>query len=108
VADDRVRVASLQDIAPGQCLVVEVDADLTVALVNVDGRVYAVDNLCPHRGGPLGEGPLKGAVLQCPWHGWQIDVTTGGMVQNPNVKTPSFPVVVENGEVSIVRSRATS
>lgn len=36
---------------------VEVDADLTVALVNVEGRIYAVANLCPHRGGPLGEGP---------------------------------------------------
>lgn len=83
---------------------VEVDADLTVALVNVEGRIYAVANLCPHRGGPLGEGPVKGTVLQCPWHGWQIDVTTGSMVQNPTVKTVCFPVVVDNGEVSIVRS----
>ena len=103
MADDRVRVASEQEIPPGQCLVVEVDAELTVALANVDGRIYAVDNLCPHRGGPLGEGALKGGVLQCPWHGWQIDVATGGMVQNPAVKTACFPVVVDNGEVSIIR-----
>ena len=105
MADDRVRVAAVQDIPTGQCLVVDVDADLTVALVNVEGHLYAVDNLCPHRGGPLGEGRLTGGVLQCPWHGWQIDVTTGSMVQNPAVKTTCFPVVVENGEVSIVRPR---
>ena len=103
MADDRVRVASVEEIPAGQCLVVDVDADLTVALVNVAGRLYAVDNLCPHRGGPLGEGTLKGTVLQCPWHGWQFDVTTGSMVQNPAVKTACFPVVVEDGEVAIVR-----
>lgn len=106
MADDRVRVASEKDIPAGQCVVVEVDADLTVAVANVDGRFYAVDNLCPHRGGPLGEGQLTGTVLQCPWHGWQIDVTTGSMVQNPAVKTSCFPVVVEDGEVSIVRGGA--
>jgi len=55
-----------------------------VAVANVGGRFYAIDNTCLHRGGPLGQGQLEGPVVTCPWHGWQFDVTTGKAVMNPN------------------------
>jgi len=48
-----------------------------VAVANVDGKIYAINNTCLHRGGPLGEGSLEGKVVTCPWHGWQFDVTNG-------------------------------
>ena len=46
-----------------------------IALFNVDGTFYALDGVCPHQGGPLGQGTLEGCIVTCPWHGWQFDVT---------------------------------
>ena len=73
----------------------------TVALFNVDGAYHAIDNACPHRGGPLGDGDLDGPLVACPWHGWRWDVTTGANVNNPAVARPRFPVSVEAGEVFV-------
>jgi nitrite reductase/ring-hydroxylating ferredoxin subunit len=82
------------EVAVGEARVVEVGGR-TVALCNVEGSLYAVDNVCPHRGGPLGEGDLDGRVLTCPWHAWRWDVTTGANVNNPAVTLRCFPVTVE-------------
>jgi ferredoxin len=49
---------------------------------NVDGEYYAIDGTCTHRGGPLAEGELAGAVLTCPWHLGQFDVRTGGLARS--------------------------
>ncbi|MGI9146114.1 MAG: Rieske (2Fe-2S) protein [Chloroflexota bacterium] len=71
-----VTVARLDDVPPGA--VVQVQAgDRWYALVNVDGVLHAVDNNCPHNGGPLARGALVGRELVCPWHGWRWDVTNG-------------------------------
>ncbi|MBI2461390.1 MAG: Rieske 2Fe-2S domain-containing protein, partial [Candidatus Rokubacteria bacterium] len=75
------KVAEIADLAPGQGRVVEVEGK-AIALFNVDGAFYAIDNTCLHRGGPLGEGELDGAVVTCPWHGWCYDVTTGANTAN--------------------------
>ena len=71
-----VRVIGTTDLQPGHGIVAEVTGQ-TLAVFNVDGVFHAIDNTCVHRGGPLGEGELKGAIVTCPWHGWQYDVTTG-------------------------------
>ncbi|MBI2207742.1 MAG: Rieske 2Fe-2S domain-containing protein [Candidatus Rokubacteria bacterium] len=94
----RVRVAAVSEVPPGEGRVVEA-GERTLALFNVDGRFFAVDNRCLHRGGPLGEGPLEGSVVTCPWHAWRFDVTTGANVNNPAVKVACFPVSVENETV---------
>jgi nitrite reductase (NADH) small subunit len=96
----RVRVASVGDVPAGQGLVVEV-AGRSLALFNVDGTFYAIDNTCLHRGGPLGDGELEGRVVTCPWHAWRWDVATGVNVNNPAVKVACFPVSVERGEVFV-------
>jgi nitrite reductase/ring-hydroxylating ferredoxin subunit len=72
-----------------------------LALFNVEGTFYAIDNACAHRGGPLGEGDLEGRIVLCPWHAWRWDVTTGANANNPAVKMTCFPVVVENGAVFV-------
>ena len=72
-------------------------AGRTLGLFNVDGALYAVDNTCPHRGGPLGEGDLEGAIVTCPWHGWRYDVTTGTRDGDPVVRVACYPVTVEDG-----------
>ncbi len=66
---------------------------------NVDGTFYAIHNTCLHRGGPLGEGELKGKVVTCPWHGWQYDVSTGKVALNPAVAVACFPVEVRGEDI---------
>jgi nitrite reductase (NADH) small subunit len=96
----RVRVASVGDVPAGQGLVVQA-AGRSLALFNVDGTFYAIDNTCLHRGGPLGEGDLEGRIVMCPWHAWRWDVATGANVNNPAVKVACFQVSVERGEVFV-------
>ena len=96
----RVRVASTEEVPAGEGRVVEAGGK-TLALFNVDGTFYAVDNTCAHRGGPLGEGELDGAIVTCPWHAWRWDVTTGANANNPAVKVACFPVAVEGGDVFV-------
>jgi nitrite reductase/ring-hydroxylating ferredoxin subunit len=96
----RIRVGALSEMPAGQGRVVEAGPQL-VALFNVEGRLYAIENACPHRGGPLGEGDLDGRVVMCPWHAWRWDVTSGSNVNNPAVRVACFPVVVEQGDVFV-------
>ena len=95
-----VIVAKASDVPPGQGRVVQAGAK-TLALFNVDGVFHAIDNTCPHRGGPMGDGDLDGRVAVCPWHGWRWDVTTGANANNPAVKIACFPARVENGDVYV-------
>jgi nitrite reductase/ring-hydroxylating ferredoxin subunit len=71
-----VTVARLSDVPPGALLAVQA-GDRWYALANVDGTLHALDNNCPHNGGPLTRGTLNGVELTCPWHGWRWDVTSG-------------------------------
>jgi len=96
----RVKIAAASDVPAGQGRTVEAGGK-TIALFNVDGAYYALDNACAHRGGPLGEGDLEDRVVTCPWHAWQWDVTSGANVNNPAVKVACFPVTVENGAIFI-------
>ncbi|HET6318419.1 MAG TPA: Rieske 2Fe-2S domain-containing protein [Chloroflexota bacterium] len=71
-----VTVARLSDVPPGRVALV-VAGDRQYALINVDGTLHALDNNCPHNGGPLARGTLRGVQLTCPWHGWVWDVSSG-------------------------------
>jgi len=80
---------------------------------NVAGRFYALHNGCPHRGGPLCEGPVCGTVLpsddfsyrygregeivRCAWHGWEFDIGSGQALADPTVRARSYPITVEDG-----------
>jgi nitrite reductase/ring-hydroxylating ferredoxin subunit len=71
-----VSVARASELPPGTVTRV-LAGDRWYALANVDGTFHAIDNNCPHNGGPLGKGRLVGRELECPWHQWRWDVTTG-------------------------------
>ncbi|MBI4425656.1 MAG: non-heme iron oxygenase ferredoxin subunit [Elusimicrobia bacterium] len=73
-----------------------------VALCNVEGKFYAVEDVCTHDDGPLGDGTLKGRVLECPRHGGRFDVATGAAVRMPAiVPVRIFPTRVEGDQVFI-------
>lgn len=95
-----VKIANTADVAPGTGTVAEVN-DRSIAVFNIDGTYFAIDNTCVHRGGPLGEGDLEGDVVTCPWHGWEYNVKTGACVNNPAAKVSCYPVTVEGTQVKI-------
>lgn len=95
-----IRIAGTTDVKPGSGLVAEVNGK-TIAVFNVDGAFFAIDNTCVHRGGPLGEGDVEGDVVTCPWHNWQFNVKTGGCVNNPSAKVTSYEVTVEGTDVKV-------
>jgi len=93
-----LRAARKDEIPAGTIREFQVDG-ATLAISNVDGTFYAIHNTCLHRGGPLGEGELKGKVVTCPWHGWQYDVSTGKASLNPAVAVACFPVEVRGEDL---------
>ena len=92
--------ANLSELAEGTCRTVEV-AGLEVALFNVAGATFCLENTCLHRGGPLGGGTLDGEVVTCPWHAWQYNVRTGENLFDPAVKIAVYPVVVERNDIKV-------
>ncbi len=95
-----LKAANLSDLPAGSAKAVEI-AGKAIALFNVEGKIYALDNTCLHRGGPLGEGFVEGDVVTCPWHGWQYKVPSGDCLTNTSIKVATFPVRVENGEIKV-------
>lgn len=95
------RVASIDDVPAGAVKVVEAGGR-SLALCNLDGSFYAVDNLCTHDGGPLGEGTLYNGTVECPRHGARFDVQTGAVKALPAVRpVRAYPVQVDGNEVSV-------
>jgi nitrite reductase (NADH) small subunit len=95
-----VKVMAADELPPGQATERLVDGR-PVAIYNVAGSFYATANFCVHRGGPLGQGMLDGCVIMCPWHAWTFDVTTGENTVNAEMKVPTFPVRIEDGNVLV-------
>jgi nitrite reductase (NADH) small subunit len=95
-----VQVCKKNDIPAGSGKTVNVNGT-AVALFNVEGTFYAIDDTCLHRGGPLGEGELDGKIAVCPWHGWRWDVTTGVNQLNPDVTVKKYDVKVEGEDVLV-------
>lgn len=94
-------VARADDISAGEKRIVEVDG-VEVVIVNLDGQFYALEDVCTHDGGPLGEGKLDGHALVCPRHGARFDVRTGAVLKMPAVDpVPTYRVRVENGEILV-------
>ena len=95
-----LKVALVADIPAGTGKAVEAKGK-RIALFNVAGSFHAIDGTCPHQGGPLGEGFLKGTVVTCPWHFWQYDVVTGKANDFPDTALEVFEVRVEGDDVLI-------
>ncbi len=96
-----VTVAKTADVAPGSVKYVEVNG-ARIALCNVAGAFYAIDDECTHDGGPLDQGLLDGKAIECPRHGARFDVTTGRVLALPAVlPVKTYAVQVEGDEVKV-------
>lgn len=95
-----VRVGTRADFPAGAGRMVVVEGR-HVAVFHLDDGLYAIDNLCLHRAGPLCDGPIEDGVVTCPWHGWSYEIRTGTLVQDPRVGVDRYEVKVEGEEVSV-------
>lgn len=97
-----VRVATTDEIPPGRGKVVEVGGR-EVAIFNAGaGRFYASGTVCPHEGGPLGEGTVEGESVICPWHGFDFDLRTGDCPVDPDLRIPTYEVKVEGNVIFVL------
>jgi len=96
-----VTVATTSEIPPGERLVVEIGRRW-IAIFNVDGEYYAIEDRCTHDDGPLAEGELHGCIIECPRHGATFDIRTGKVLTAPAlVDVPAFAVRITDGEIQV-------
>lgn len=93
-------VARAMDVQPGTARVVSVEGQ-AIALVCTPEGLFAVDNTCPHSGGPLGEGVVQGPALACPWHGWQFDYKSGACLTENRPNLVKYPIKIEQDQIWI-------
>ena len=97
----QVRVGSSKDVAAGTMRVVDVGGT-KVNVANVNGRLYAFDDTCTHRGCSLAKGKLDGTTVTCPCHGSQFDVTSGKVLRGPAQQPVRSRSVQADGEDLVV------
>jgi nitrite reductase (NADH) small subunit len=103
-----VRLGSRSELPPvGEAREYEVEGR-TICIANADGSCSAMDNVCVHHGGPLGQGVVDGNKIICPWHGWSFDVNTGAEGHNPAARVPVYPLKIEGDDVFVALDEETT
>src|SRR2546422_11511334 len=96
-----VKVTQTKNLAPGHAAAFDVEGQ-TIAVFNVNGTFYAIDDTCPHSGGPLSQGELEETKVTCPWHGAQFDLKNGEVLSPPAFEgVRSYKVVVEGEDIKV-------
>ena len=95
-----VTVGRIEDVPVGRGATVQLDGGKELALYNVGGQFFAIENFCPHRGAPLADGNLTGHIVECDWHGWRFDVRNGDCLTT-SCPVDSFEVKIEEGMIKI-------
>lgn len=98
----RVTVGRVEDVPQGRGATVELDDGTELALYNIGGEFYAIENFCPHKGAPLADGNLCGHTVECDWHGWRFDVRNGQCLTTQSASVETYEVVIEDGLLKIV------
>jgi 3-phenylpropionate/trans-cinnamate dioxygenase ferredoxin component len=98
---ETVTVGRVEDVPEGRGATVELLEGTELALYHVNGQFYAIENFCPHKGAPLAEGQLCGAVVECDWHGWRFDLRTGACLNHPHSSVEAYEVSIEDGWIKI-------
>ena len=98
---EATKVAAKQDLQPGDALCVEVNGK-KIALFNVEGTYYAIDDACTHVGGSLSQGEVSSTSVTCPWHGAQFDLETGNVQRAPAQDSVGcYKVLVEGDDINL-------
>jgi 3-phenylpropionate/trans-cinnamate dioxygenase ferredoxin subunit len=95
-----IEVATVEQLPTGKSLFVRVSGK-ELALFNVDGTIFAIDDSCLHQGMSLAASKFEGKVVTCSGHGWKYDVTTGSTLSSPGFGVASYPVKVVDGKIMV-------
>lgn len=95
-----IEVANLEQLPPGRGTTVSIEGK-EIALFNVDGTVYAIDDACLHHGVSLGLSKVEGNIVTCRGHGWKYDVTTGSTYPVPGIGVSAYTVKVVDGKIMV-------
>jgi nitrite reductase/ring-hydroxylating ferredoxin subunit len=95
-----VKVGSLSTLPAGSVMEALV-GDGTYAVCNTGSEVHVLDGICPHAGGPLGQGALHGTTLVCPWHAWEYDCRSGANEMDEGFRVAKVQVKIEGDDILI-------
>jgi len=98
----KVTVGEVSALPQGRGATVELEGGAELALYNVGGKFYAVENFCPHKGVPLADSRTYGATVECDLHGWRFDLTTGECLTKRSCSIESYEVIVEDEMIKIL------
>lgn len=102
---DWIDVATVNELAPGERRVIDIEGAM-IAVFNLDGTYYAIEDICTHDGGELADGELEGDEIICPRHGARFCVKTGAVKAPPAFQSiDTFPVRVDNGMIQVKDDR---
>ena len=95
-----IKVASKNEIQSGRGKVVDLNGK-EIAVLNDNGKFFAIENTCAHMGGPLGEGNCSKETVTCPWHGWTYNLKTGKNTFNEEIKLNVYEVKIDKNDILI-------
>ena len=95
-----IKATTRDEVQPGDCIGVKVDG-VFVGIYNIDGKYYAMNNICPHLGGVLSYGFLEDNLIMCPLHMWEFDVTTGKCTWPESEEIQTYAVKVEGNDILV-------
>src|SRR5919199_6091524 len=97
--EDFVKVAETKDVQTSQMKEVQINGE-DICIANVEGKYYAIGNVCTHEGGPLADGTLEGHEVECPWHQSKFDVRTGEVTSPPASESePTYEIKVDGNSI---------
>lgn len=91
----------LDDFDENSPTTVRIAPNFQIVLIRKGSSVFALNDECPHMGGPLGEGEVEGNMIVCPWHFWRFNIETGACSEEDEPGARCYQTAVENGEVFI-------
>lgn len=104
--NDRIDIGALDDIRPRGARLVKTAFGCVAIFRTADDQVFALDDKCPHKGGPLSNGIQHGEAVTCPLHNWVIDLNTGAAQGADEGLVRTYPVEVEDGRIILTLADA--
>ena len=98
----KITVGKIDAVPPGRGATIQLKDGSELALFNVGGNLFAIENFCPHKGYPLADSRLYGNTVECDLHGWRFDVTNGECTNKKNCSLESYEVLVEDEMIKII------
>jgi nitrite reductase/ring-hydroxylating ferredoxin subunit len=95
-----IAIGRVGDVPPGRVATVALANRTELALYNINGEFYAIENFCPHKGAPLADGHLCDHTVECDWHGWRFDLRTGQCLTKGSA-VETYEVIIEDGWIKI-------